>query len=504
MAVDLRERGLRNPRHTFAVAHGGKKLVPLFIAPLRPMETMIGLRARINSMSYELMRTALTLPVEVEYCVWKVSVRQIGEFFIDTFVNDLEDVESQAVSGTDGTTATNIAPSPISSQGQQSRTPLQTRDRVWAGEMGQAGAEPTVISNRSYAPYVSHAIWHIARMAYELEIGNQTTPRRAGQTNGNQARTSVNLYQNPPVVGRLVRGALASAMGAGLANTPDNAITTSSLSDWAERLSVVDNPNRTYFDYLKAFGVHPSKIPGMPEPVLMQRRLLRPHGTPATVWNPQTFAAPPSPPASFATFDSTHRMHLDEAATSPNGYALVDGNAYQSFSAAIDETRGKRLVVDEPSFLIGTACWWPWDFDITSGAHVFDATYMINSGTWGDPSKGSPDERDFLITRDVKQALAGVGQFFQTDDQTFGSWFNDNNQSGPFAINMLNLFLNGDSYTNSVKLFGQHRSFDGNIRSTSGNEVPFVDPGGDGIDNSSYMLWTKGDVRIGVATDLVA
>jgi hypothetical protein len=466
------------------------------------MESLIGLRMRAHSYTSELMRIAYTLPIEVEYCVWKVPVRTIGEFFVDTFVNDLEDVEIQANSATDGITATNIAPTPISSQGNKSHTPLQTRDRTWAGEYGQAGAEASVISNRAYAPYVSHAIWHIARTCYELEVSafGGGAPTRVGAATGSVARTSVDLHQNAPIVGRLVRSATISMMGAGLANTPDNAISTTSLSEWAERLSVVDNPNRSYYEYLKAFGVNPAKIPGMPEPVLMQRRTLRPQGTPMTYWTPQTFAAPPSPPALFGTQSQVERATLDSAATSPNGYALIDGNGYQMFGAAIDETRGKRLMCDEPSLLVGTICWWPYDFDLKANSHIMDAIYMINSGTWGDPSKGSPDERDFLITRDVKAQRAN-GNFFNENDQTFVSAVNEDSQTGPFAINMLNLYLNGDTYSNAPILFGHHRQI--GSPTPAGDESPIGAPLGGSAD-TSLRVHTLGDVRFGVATDLVA
>jgi len=290
-------------------------------------------------------------------------------------------------------------------------------------------------------------------------------------------------------------------MGAGLAGTPDNAITTTSLSDWAERLSVVDNPNRSYYEYLKAFGVNPAKIPGMPEPVLMQRRTLRPQGSHMTYWTPQTFATPPSPPALFATQSNVERITLDGAGTSPNGYALIDGNGYQMMGAAIDETRGKRLMVDEPSLLVGTICWWPYDFDLKANSHIFDAVYMINSGTWGDPSKGSPDERDFLITRDVKQQRAGAGGWFNNDDAVFGSAVNDDSQTGPFAINMLNLYLNGDTYSNAPILFGHHRQI--GSPTPGGDEAPVGAPLAGSAD-TSLRVHTIGDVRFGVATDLVA
>lgn len=501
MAADLRERGLRNPRHTFGVTHGGRCLNPLFIAPLRPQETMIGLRMRARSWSNQMLRINATVPMEVEYAVWKVSVRQIGEFFVDMFTNDLEDIETVGSSAADQATGLNIAGLPISGQGHTSRTPLQVVDRTWAGEMGQFNADGAVVPTRAYAPYVSHAIWHIARMAYEMEIGAATPPPLSGDTVTNVSRNATNLYQSPPVVGRLVRGALSSMMGAGVVGTPDQVIaTTTSLSDWAERLSVVDNPNRTYWDYLKAFGVHPSRIPGMPEPVLMQRRTLHPHGSPHVIWNPETQTAAPLPiPA--PEINRYRRITFDTGATVNNGYAFVDSNGYQLFSATIDETRGKRLMVDEPSFLVGTLAWWPYDFDVQSACHLFDATYMINSGTWGDPSKGSPDERDFLVTRDIRSKATQPPTGDNLSVTGLPSHLNDDLQALPFAVNMLNLYLNGDSFSNNLPLFGHHRGVSG--ISTVANEIAGTSAP---LTNEDFniRLNTTGDVRFGVATDLVA
>ena len=278
------DRGLRNPRHTFGIQSANRLLMPFMMAPLRPGETLVGLRLEARSALNQMIKYFHSVPVEVEYCIWKVSVRQIGEFFVDMFTSDLDDTRSTL--SVDPSTGLRIAPTPINTQGHQSRVPLQVRDRPWAGEVGQADGEVTVAPQAAYAPYVSHAIWHIARMCYDLRLNtlNEMLDGSSTLYGTSAVAENPNLYQTPPPVGRLVRSATNSAMGwqAG----PDQTPTATSLSEWASRLSVVDNPNRTYQEYLKAFGVDPRRIEGMPEPVLMQRRTLKPHGSPQVAYVP--------------------------------------------------------------------------------------------------------------------------------------------------------------------------------------------------------------------------
>jgi hypothetical protein len=446
-----------------------------------------------------MLRVAQTVPIEVEYAVWKVSVRQIGEFFVDMFTNDIEDQISAA--GIDPSTGVQIAGLPVSGQGHLSRVPLQTIDRRWAGEVGQFSGDAAVVNARAYAPYVSHAVWHLARMCYDLQIGEPLSgvPVGIGPGGSSGSRSDPALYGNPPQVGRLVKAATSSMMG--VSTGSDLQPATTSLADWAERLSVVDNPNRTYWDYLKAFGVHPDRIPGMPEPVLMQRRILRPAGNPLAAWGSYPIADIPNVTGGKLTHAGIGGGLIDGAAVT-TGAILGDFGGFQSFHAAIDETRGKRLMVDEPSFLIGTMCWWPFDFDPQSACHVMDATYLINSGTWGDPSGGSPDERDFLITKDVRRENPLAPSFDDTSIVNILQQKNDAGQLSNFAINMLNLYLNGDSFSNNGFTFGHHRT---PIVPPTGTDLPEAIPGVPTFSQDvNIRVNTFGDVHIGVATDLTA
>ncbi len=482
------DRGLRNPRHTFGVQTSNRLLMPFMMAPLRPGETLVGLRLEARSFLNQMVKYFHSVPVEVEYCVWKVSVRQIGEFFVDMFTSDLDDSRSSL--SVDPSTGLKVAPAPINIQGQQTRLPLQTRDRPWAGELGQADGEVTVAAQAAYAPYVSHALWHIARMCYDLRLNTLNEMLDGNSVMGTSSVPELpNLYQTPPPVGRLVRSATNSAMGWQTAS--DQTPVATSLSEWASRLSVVDNPNRTYQEYLKAFGIDPRRIEGMPEPVLMQRRTLRPHGSPQVAYVPGPTGITP-----FEGSTGIRARVLPATAAGTSNAINGDFGGLYNVGCFLDQTRGKRLFVEEPSFLVGTICWWPYDLDQRAFANVFDAVYMINSGTWGDPTGGAVDERDFLINRALDSAVTG------TSGEPLGSAVSGQNevgQSGPFAMNMLNLFLNGDNYTTSPTYMGHLKGMGDGIPATDDQygSTPTQALG------SIAKLWTYGQCRFGVATDLV-
>lgn len=459
------------------------------MAPLRPGETLVGLRLEARSFMNQMIKYFHSVPAEVEYCVWKVSVRQIGEFFVDMFTSDLDDSRSSL--SVDPSTGLKIAPAPINIQGHQTRLPLQVRDRGWAGELGQADGEVTVAAQAAYAPYVSHAIWHIARMCYDLRLNtlNEMVDGNSGTYGTSAVPENASLYQFPPPLGRLVRSATNSAMGWQTAS--DQTPVATSLSEWASRLSVLDNPNRTYQEYLKAFGVDPSRIDGMPEPVLMQRRTLRAHGSPQVAYVPAPTAA--------SNLDNSMGLRARPIPTIGGGANNViqgDFGGLYNVGATLDQTRGKRLFVDEPSFLVGTIAWWPYDLDQRAFANVFDAVYMINSGTWGDPTGGAVDERDFLINRALDSAVTG------TSGEPIGSAVTGQNevgQSGPFAINMLNLYLNGDNYTTSPTYMGHMKGMGDGVPATDDQygSTPTQALG------TGLRLHTYGKCSFGVATDLV-
>lgn len=495
--TQLRERGLRNPRHTFGVMHSSHLLMPTMVAPLRPGETLIGLRMRARSMLNRVVMPAVSPPIEVEYAVWKVPVRSIGAFFVDMFVNDPNDIGSIEV-GTMG--LPEIAPLPINEQGPRSHTPLQVRDRLWAGENGQQDGEVSIAPAAAYAPYVSQGIWHIARSWYALESMETTLADSSEIGSLPQASTvdSANLHQNPPKIGRLIRTTLSSGIGVG--GNSDATPTTLSLTDWAMRLSVLDNANRSWPEYLKAQGVDPNRIESMPEPILMQRRLLEPFGSPQVA-----FGAAPTNVNYVMTGINRRNGYYAGGDQSIVNAGAASGGLFGHFTGMtgmgtkIDQTRGKRSFIEEPSLLIGTMMFRPYDFDQRSGAHVFDAVYMINSGVWGDSTGNGVDERDMILSRAIDRANE------QATGGTIGSptgFQNDYGQTSPHAFNFLNLYLNGDTYCNAPSELNRFRPpltpnvAGANLDAYGTVQYVHADP-------VNLRLNTFGDVRFGVATDLV-
>lgn len=480
--------------------HSSHLLMPTFVAPLRPGETLIGLRLRARSMLNRMVQPAVSPPMEVEYCVWRVPVRSAGDFFVDIFVNDPNDIGNIEV-GTLG--LPEIAGLPIATQGTRSRTPLQVRDRLWAGENGQADGEVSIISSTAYAPYVSQAIWHIARSWYEVESMETTLgdSSEIGKLPQASAVDSADLFQNPPKIGRLIRSTWSSAIGATSGqDLPPGVGVGNSLADWAMRLSVLDNANRSWAEYLQQQGVDPKRIDSMPEPVLMQRRILEPFGDLQPV-----FAGAPlgtSMPLAAGTNRRSGWYAGDDPATINAGTAA--GGMYGNFTGLagmatrIDQTRGKRTFIEEPSLLIGTLMYRPYDFDQRSSAQVFDAVYMVNSGAWGDGNGAGVDERDMIISRAIdrsaEQATGGTTGSSTAQQNDFG-------QSSPLVGNFMNLYLNGDTYSNAPHELGHYRRPLGRhipgASDTYGSiEVGIGDP-------ENLRLNTYGDVRFGVATDLV-
>jgi len=498
VASDLSERGLRNPRHTFGVQHGSDRLWPLFVAPLRPMETLIGLRMRARSMLNRMTMQAVAIPSEVEYCAWIVPVRTIGEFFTDMFTVDPEDRDNMETGATNAGYP-RVAALPINTQGGQSRTPLQNRDRLWAGENGQADADLAVDFRLSYAPYVSHAMWHIARSWYDTEINEvmATDGRTVGYTAAAVSANSPNLYQQPPVIGRLVRSATTAGIAFGSGVDSPSAVSNAEL---AMRLSVLDNPNRTWAEFLKSQGVDPRRIDGLPQPVIMQKRIIELWGDP----QPLSYAGPIGMTLPVNSADARSGWYVGTPPNLANAGAAA-GGVYGNFMGVgqmgtrLDVTRGRRIMIDEPSLLVGTLLWRLYDFDQHSGANQFDAIHMINAGTWGVDGLGSGvDERDFIVAKTLERSAEDTAGY---PEGTATAFVNDLGSGNPNIINMLNLFLNGDNYCNAPGELAH-------LRRPLASHTPGADEVYGVTDHTLYdpnntRLVTYGDVRFGVATDLV-
>lgn len=451
--VDLTDRGLRTPMHTGLVTMLPQTLTPFFAAPLRPMETLVGMRLNGSAYFNFLQKIGLHIPVGYELSVWKVPLTALGDEFIDLVAGDAEDAIGESA-GAFLSTGQNVPiPGLQAGQGHLSGTALGNKNRPWAGEIGDLDDPPTA-DTAMYARWVSAATWEVARNFYDLEYEDQIS--------GAGGRTVPTLHDEPPKVADMIRGATYSGVTAGgLASHPDQPpaapeLFATSVAQWAEALSLMSTPNRTYAEYLQAFGVNPKRVRSLPEPYLYRRGMLSPYGSPIS-WHfgANWDGADGSNPSSENDFVINAPTHVGNdgvyvnstlQAEPPTAGISMAGDVIgvTKLGAKFRIQRRRRLIVDEPSVLIGLCAWWPWMNKLTQYAHHMDMSQMVRASHWGVPT-GGLDEADFLNAN----VLSGPGGAGTQGDEDQGGV-----ESGIRAMNMLNLYLNGDSFCNDTARFG--------------------------------------------------
>lgn len=444
---DLSERGLRMPKHTWLTEGDQRELRPLFCAPLRPMETLVGMRFRNEVMFQQMAKIAWFVPIEVECAVWRVPLSQLGDEWIDMLVADAEDDWGNNIPTVSGTGVTTEAAGQLS--GPQSRTTHHSRNRPWAGEHGPLGAPGD--TQNYYTPYVSTSVWHIARSFYELEIGGDPRPAAGlNVINPARGRVSDDLLEAPPPLGPHIRTALNSSVPIGnIGGSPDHDADTpgvvgfaDSLAEWAERLSLMTKPNNTYVEYLADFGVDASRVRSLPEPLLIQRRKMGRLGSPMGFANLLPIINPGVTPFHENHGESVFTVFQNAGATAT--YQIYGDTAgMTNFGCEFDLTRGRRIMADEPSLLVGTWCYWLWMSHQDQLAHYQEITRMTHGSHWGNPI-GGVDETDFLSAARLwtRDGTAGV---VPSEQATGGG--------NTVAYNLLNLYMNGDAWSNTLENF---------------------------------------------------
>lgn len=486
--VDLQERGLRNPHHGFAVVTGSRLLQPVFAAPARPMETIVGWRLQLDAMVTQMLRMPWCPPITVEFGAWKVPVSTLGDYFTDLFVADFED-ESDAVATARLIEGSGVphAGTPVSAQGPNSGSALHSRTRHWAGELGTTSASATFDTARAFTPYVSAATYHVARSFYELELelGNSSPSSIGGFT-----RIDDDLWQTPPVISEYYRSMTGTAMGA----TASAVIPTTNLAGWAERISLLSRPNRTYREYLQGFGVPDSRIATLPEPLMLLRRRLRPMDA-KLIGNVVPVSTDQTGVGERYGFGKWASNHTQTGTT----FTQAGDSNLSAYMSRIDETRKRRLMIDEPSIILGTVCFQVMNTTQQNFAAHMDINRLISGALWGDANS---DEADFIHAQDLA-STSGMSSIPGRPQGTevIYSGTNEDGVGPPYVMNALNLFLNGDVFTNDVFAF-QPYGPGGNLQQT-------VPPGtltvGELSEVSGELQFTAtGDFSMGVATDLVS
>lgn len=425
-----------------------------------------------------MVKAPLAPPIGIEIGFWKVPLSILGDEFTDLIVHDAEDTVAQfGVNPGSAVTMPGGGVSQLNTEGPLDGSPMGNRNRPWAGEIGYEDAVVNAPDNsRAYAKYVSAATWKVGRTFYDLEFEDQ------GSSN---QRIDDDLWQEEPRVADLIRGATYSGVTAGLGAADsaqfDPGLTppafADSISQWAERLSLMGNANQTYAEYLQGFGVDISRVGAIPEPVLYQRRVMLPGGTSQVV---NGFDITQNVGAALFGDTGNFVQPLDGTVGGATGPMSLYGDAggYRSMVQNFNIRRRRRVICDEPSILLGCVCWWPWMVKATQYAHIMDVTRMTHGSHWGNPT-GGLDESEFLTAQELADP---DGVFTQSDED---------GQTGARAFNMLNLYLHGDSFTNDTSRFDYFFPGDSPIGTSFG---PPVESRGVNV-----MLETK----LAVATDLV-
>lgn len=170
-----------------------------------------------------------------------------------------------------------------------------------------------------------------------------------------------------------------------------------------------------------------------------------------------------------------------------------------AYMSRIDETRKRRLMIDEPSIILGTVCFQIMNTKQQNFAHHMDINRLTSGSLWGDSNS---DEADFihaqeLVSTSAMSTIAGRPQ----GTEAIYSGENEDGVGPPFVMNALNLFLNGDVFTNDVFAFQAY----GAGSTLQGTAPPGVQTVQELSELAGELQFTvTGDFSMGVATDLVS
>lgn len=499
--LDLRARGLRTPMHTGLIRMDKQALYPWMAAPIRPMETLIGCRVSCDAFFNQMVKIGTHIPIGFEVAAWILPMSALGAEFQDLVVSDAEDSIAESIGSLRDAGQNVPTPGAESSQGHLSGTALGTRQRLWAGEIGTAAVAGQPAPDDSYyARYVSAATYAVARAHYDMEP-EDTDPQ---STAAGGFHTIDLLHNNPPALSDMIRGTLYSGVTAGgTSNYPDEEPSVLgsdfefSISRWAEILSLMSMPNRTYAEVLEAFGVDLDKVQTLPERYFTRRGWLRPTGgVQSWNWGANWLSNPGitvDDDAEAGRFNvNTAGDYIDShgswvhqmtgTVATPPDLGLVfagDRAGITKLGAHYRIKKRRRMIVFEPSILLGTACWWPMMSRDNQYSHHLDMTHMIRPGHWGIPT-GGLDESDFIFAQKVADR---AGDLLQEDED-------QGELSGFRAMNMLNLYLNGDNFCNSTPSFDHF----GPGQTFSDNEE---------FSTVNYKVDASMSAQLAIATDMV-
>lgn len=397
-----------------------QNLTPFFAAPLRPGETLEGISVRGRS-NIDQLTTLVDLPfMAAELGYWVVPLSTLGPQFIDLLLANAEDSVSTGNTANPGSAWGNAQGS-LAEQGHM--TPgYQFVSRPWAGEIGGNDGAGVPITGSQYVPYTSHATYAVARAWYELDLGTVDY-------------SDQDLFDNPPILGQYIQGALRSGFDQGTFGL-DPDLSAVSLSEMIERLYLMSQPEYTYAEMLAAHGVDPMKVGGLPQPVMIEQMVLSDQS------NGGFLPSGVTDDVAVNQFSSSHNALGSLPFTSGGASAslIAPNSPYGMAGCRWNASRSRGLFITEPSILLGTLVWWTEELQATTYAEHLDMNRMTHPGHWGNVMNGGIEEGDFLAV----QGLYGVD----------GETIIDGSQTGQDAaashvFNLMNLYLKGDTFKNA-------------------------------------------------------
>lgn len=358
---ELQERGTRMPTHTAAASAEAGRLTPFMAAPIRPMETLKGLRASGWQALNQMIKINQAGPVVADLGYAIVPLSSLGSNMLDLVNRDSNDGLDLFL-GTSTSTGTN-----------EFRVLSTNNDTLF-------GAPASFDSPAS--SLVKRATYKIAETYYDV-------PRTGYVTDGNY------LDDNQlPLIDHFIRGALRSNIN--LADVDNQIEAGDTVSDLAQKLSFLGKSDRTYSEYLSDQGVDVTRVQSLPEIVHWERNLLKPDGS------PHMFGA--------ASSSTTLLSSIGQFLRIISGQAVVgDAGGMAGAKNDIEVRMSKNFLVMEPSVLIGWATWWPFDVDGGSGdfSHYMDISKMVNPSQWGDKA-GGLSEIDFIGSGPLQTGTSGI------------------------------------------------------------------------------------------------
>lgn len=497
--VDFSERGLRTPTLDFGITAGAGVLQPFLCHPLRPAETIIGAQINAFSCMNHMVKIPWMLPTTVEMGLYVVPLSQLGGSFPRFLVGDMEDSQGFFTkqvkgSGTEGSS------SALADQGHadMDQTPYQRVHRRWAGEIGpiDGTADALVGSEYStYVPYTAASTYAVAEHFYDME----------GTETGGSSIGDDDLWDSPPRVAHPINDMLRSAIAFGPGAVTDshadeasleqdtadaNVSIEFSIADLAQQMSLMTKANQTYREYLESFGVDPRRARSMPQCVLYERRDMMPRFDTAAAASAEMFhrfgvnsadVIVGEFPAGTDAAELSGYFFAQDAAGASTVNFTGDNSPMGMVSTIWRERRNKRWFIDEPSVLIGVAVWHQAQFSAGNFGHIMSISRLTNSGHWGQP-KGL-DEADFL----------GVGALYTPQGDAIQASVSGG-AGNRMAYNTLNLWLNGDSFTNDTAAFEYW---------TPGQGTSGIADDVTGVSSIVPRVNHVGSCHLAIATDLV-